>query len=121
MSSIPKGKMAKGQTECELIDLPVDFLIEKTIGSQMSFSVSLSSRGLSTLPYQKNFTFIVGHKKYHCSFVTADFVSPKISKFHFADPTLDCYIKKRTLFQAATIKGRPLNFLERTSEWLNGL
>jgi hypothetical protein len=46
----------------------------------------------SVLPeslYPNSFTFVVGHQPYNCSRVVADFLSPKISRLHEVDPSID--------------------------------
>jgi hypothetical protein len=58
----------------------------------MAVSLSLSAQGLEHLPPKEDFQFIVCEKKYACSSIVADFLSPKVAKMHFVDPTLNSYI-----------------------------
>ena len=54
----------------------------------------LSSAGLKNIVssnkvYGEDFTFIFGKEKYTMSNVLAEFLSPKVSKLHKTDPTID--------------------------------
>jgi hypothetical protein len=60
----------------------------------MTSRVTLSTRGLANLPsvkYPDEFDFIIGDTHFRCSAVSADFLSPKIARFHAADPFCDHY------------------------------
>jgi hypothetical protein len=54
----------------------------------------LSSKGLLNLPqvsYPETFRFIVGRRRYPCSFVLADFLSGAVAGLHSTDPLVDCF------------------------------
>jgi hypothetical protein len=56
-----------------------------------SRSVSLSAKGLQRLALNEpddTFTFIVGASQYHCSMLTALFLSPLLSQLQAGDPTI---------------------------------
>jgi hypothetical protein len=59
-----------------------------------SFPVTLSAKGLAHIPTNEftldsEFTFFVGTSEYHCSSFIADFLSPRISRLHIVDPTIE--------------------------------
>jgi urate oxidase len=37
----------------------------------------------------KDFTFIIGNDRYQCAWFIADFLSPKMSRFHAVDPSIE--------------------------------
>jgi hypothetical protein len=54
----------------------------------------LPARGLANIPfshYPNSFSFIVGTEKYCCPSFVADFLSPKVARFHSDDPLLVQY------------------------------
>lgn len=56
--------------------------------------LNLSADGLKRVAAQqlaKDFTFVVGEKKYHCSSIFAEFVSPKIAKLRMQDNTINSF------------------------------
>ena len=58
----------------------------------MERKILLSSKGLQNLPltvYENNFEFILIKKIFKCPTFLADFISPKIGKFHQVDITLN--------------------------------
>jgi hypothetical protein len=67
--------------------LPIDDRL-----SHMDGQIFLSTRGLANIPFlPPDFTFIVGDTRYDCSRYLADFLSPKLSRFHRDDPLLATY------------------------------
>jgi hypothetical protein len=59
------------------------------------FQAKLSAEGMKNLPVCKldnDFQFIVGHERYPCSWIAADFLSPKICALHSVDPTVTEYV-----------------------------
>ena len=63
--------------------------------SNENFEFCLSSNCLKDLPldkYEKNFTFVVGEKRYQTNRVIADILSPLIRKLHYTDPTISEFI-----------------------------
>ena len=71
-------------------------------------SIKLKTSSILQVPidkYSNDFLFIVNGKEYQTSFIVADLLSPKISKIHLSDPTINKYsINTRT-------KGDFQNFL----------
>jgi hypothetical protein len=55
-------------------------------------NVSVSTSGLQHIHTCDDFEFIVDQKPYQCPKYVADFISPKISRLHEADPLLDAYL-----------------------------
>jgi hypothetical protein len=58
----------------------------------MSHSLQLSAKGLlniATNKMIKDFTFILGNSRYECAWFIADFLSPKVSRFHSVDPSIE--------------------------------
>jgi hypothetical protein len=59
------------------------------------FETHLSASGMSNIRKNDtahNFSFIVGRRHYVCPCVIADFLSPKIARLHFANPTIPEYV-----------------------------
>jgi len=57
-------------------------------------SFVLSTRGLSfvnSMPYRKDFKFIVGEHAYSCHYIMADFLSPVVAMMHLTDPYITSF------------------------------
>jgi hypothetical protein len=57
--------------------------------------IKLSTNGLRNIPIIENredFEFIVGESHHRCSSFMADFLSPKLSRLHAVDPTLESLV-----------------------------
>ncbi|OHS96430.1 hypothetical protein TRFO_37411 [Tritrichomonas foetus] len=60
----------------------------------MNFSIKLKKNALENLAidsYEKNFAFIINGKEFRTSRFIADILSPKVSKLHEFDPTIDTF------------------------------
>lgn len=60
----------------------------------MSNTIRLESTSILHVPirnYEPDFSFIVNNKKFETSRLVADLLSPKISKYHLSDPTINEY------------------------------
>jgi hypothetical protein len=58
----------------------------------MSQPLRLSAKGLLNVAANKttkDSTFIIGDDRYECAWFVADFLSPKVSRLHAADPSID--------------------------------
>jgi hypothetical protein len=60
-----------------------------------TFEAKLSADGMKNLLISKqhnDFTFIIGDRRYECSWIVADFLSPKLANLHSVDPSITEYI-----------------------------
>jgi hypothetical protein len=56
--------------------------------------VRVSSAGFSGVRFEESDNdceFVVGSSRFRCNHTLACFLSPTIAKFHFLDPTVNCY------------------------------
>lgn len=61
---------------------------------EMSNIIKLETTSILHVPienYERNFTFIVNDERFETNRLVADLLSPKISKFHLSDPTINEY------------------------------
>lgn len=59
------------------------------------YQIELQPASILNIPFEilaDDFTFVVNGKEYKTNHIIADIISPKISKMHLFDPTIDKYI-----------------------------